>query len=188
MPSTVDVDMLSCDRKARVTVTMREDGDLDVSIESDCEVVRGYAERLKRITPMDVYGFEHSVINKDEVRGQLTPTCLVPNAVYSAAFLEMGMMTESLARKKGRNSIEYVFPQNRRFSGRKPAQEELLRHPVLLLPRGLALGHRAAVPGLVHVVGKVGYLDLRGDRILAYPLDVRHVRDLRVVRQQPQRP
>ena len=112
MASTVDVDMKSCDRKARVTVSMRDDGDLDVSIESDCEVVRGYAERLKRITAMDVYGFEHSVINKDEVRGQLTPTCLVPSAVYSAAFLEMGMMTESLARKKGRNCIEYVFPQD----------------------------------------------------------------------------
>ena len=112
MTSTVDVDMRSCDRKARVKVTIRDDGDLDVDIESDCEVVRGYAERLKRISAMDVYGFEHSIINRDDVRGQLTPTCLVPSAIYSAAFLEMGMMTESLARKKGRNCIEYVFPQD----------------------------------------------------------------------------
>ena len=53
MASTVDVDMQSCDRKARVTVSMREDGDLDVSIESDCDVVRGYGERLKKIAAMD---------------------------------------------------------------------------------------------------------------------------------------
>jgi len=110
MPSTVDVDMQSCDRKARVTVTMRDDGDLDVSIESDCEVVRGYGERLKRITAMDVYDFENSIINKNEVRGQLTTTCLVPIAIYNAAFLEMGMMTKSLAKTKGKNSIQFVFP------------------------------------------------------------------------------
>ena len=124
MASTVDVDMLICDRKARVTVALREDGDLDVSIESDCEVVRGYAERLRRITPMDVYGFEHSAINKDEVRGQLTPTCLVPNAVYSAAFLELGMTTESLARKKGRNSVKYVFQENERERCNGPGGSE----------------------------------------------------------------
>ena len=112
MASTVDVDMQSCDRKARVTVSMREDGDLDVSIESDCDVVRGYGERLKKITAMDVYDFENSIINKNEIRGQLTTTCLVPIAVYNAAFLEMGMMTESLARKKGKNSIQFVFPDD----------------------------------------------------------------------------
>ena len=110
MASTVDVQMRTCDRKARVTVSLRDDGDLDVSVESDCSVVMAYAERLGRISPEDVYCFEKSAINRDSVRGQLTPTCLVPMAVYSAAFLEMGMMTESLARKKGTNSISYVFP------------------------------------------------------------------------------
>ncbi len=111
--ATVDVDMLSCDRKARVTVRMRNDGDLDVSVDTDCDIVRGYAERLKTISAEDVYGFEHSRINRDDIRGQLTPTCLVPIAIYDAAFLELGMMTESLARKKGRNSVEYVFPDDR---------------------------------------------------------------------------
>ncbi len=110
MASTVEADMRMCGRKARVTVSMRDDGNLDVSMESDCEVVMGYASRLKVISPEDVYGVQGSRINRDDIRGQLTPTCLVPNAVYSAAFLELGMATESLARKCGKNSVEYVFP------------------------------------------------------------------------------
>ena len=114
MPSTVDVNMLTCDRKARVTVSLRDDGDLDVSIESDCDVVKGYGKRLSVITPMDVYTFEGSRINKDEIRGQLTATCLVPSAIYSAAFLELGMMAESLAREKRGNDIRYVFPDDDR--------------------------------------------------------------------------
>jgi hypothetical protein len=112
MASTVEVDMRMCGRKAKVTVSARDDGDLDVEMESDCEVVMGYASRLRTVSPEDVYGFQDSKINRDDIRGQLTPTCLVPNAIYSAAFLELGMATESLARKCGKNSVEYVFPRN----------------------------------------------------------------------------
>ena len=113
MASTVDADMRMCGRKARVTVSLRDDGDLDVRIESDCDVVMEYAGRLTRIAADDVVGFEHSRINKDEVRGRLTPTCLVPSAVYSAAFLELGMTSESLARREKGNSVEFVFPERR---------------------------------------------------------------------------
>ncbi len=98
--------MNACDRFATVTVSLREDGDLDVKIESDCDVVMGYAERLGgKISEMDVYNFQQSKINNDEIRGQLTTTCLVPNAIYNAAFMELGMMTRSLAKKAKRNCI-----------------------------------------------------------------------------------
>jgi len=98
--------MTACDRTATVTVSLREDGDLDVVIQSDCEVVMDYAKRLGgRITPMDVYGFQQSRINNDSVRGNLTATCLVPNAIYNAAFLELGMMTRSLAKKAKQNTV-----------------------------------------------------------------------------------
>jgi hypothetical protein len=98
--------MTSCDRTATVKVTLRDDGDLDVDIQSDCDVVMGYAERLGgRITQMDVYNFQQSKINQDEIRGNLTATCLVPNAIYNAAFLELGMMTRSLAKKAKQNMV-----------------------------------------------------------------------------------
>ena len=106
MTSTIKVKMNACERYAKVTVSLRDDGELDVAIESDCDVVRGYAERLGgRITDMDVYNFQQSKINDDTVRGNLTATCLVPNAIYNAAFLELGMMTKSLAKKAGKNEV-----------------------------------------------------------------------------------
>lgn len=106
MTSTVKALMNACERTATVRVTLREDGDLDVVIETDCDVVKGYAERLGgKITQMDVYNFQQSKINQDGIRGNLTATCLVPNAIYNAAFLEMGMMTRSLAKKVGKNEV-----------------------------------------------------------------------------------
>ncbi|MBR2254825.1 MAG: hypothetical protein IJ856_03265 [Candidatus Methanomethylophilaceae archaeon] len=106
--------MRTCDRTAEITVSLRDDGDLDVTIVSDCDVVQGYAERLGgRITAMDVYGFQQSKINSDEIRGNLTPTCLVPNAIYNAAFLELGMLTRSLAEKSKENSVD-IFPYDTR--------------------------------------------------------------------------
>ena len=112
--------MKACEREARVTVSLRDDGDLDVTIESACDVVMGYAERLGgRITAMDVYGFQQSRINSDEVRGNLTPTCLVPNAIYNAAFLELGMMTRSLAEKAGENIVELVERRGHRINTQK---------------------------------------------------------------------
>lgn len=117
MPSTTIAVMNACEKRAKVTVTMREDGDMDVSIESDCDIVQAYGERLRKITPEDVYGFERSRINSDEIRGNLTPNCIVPNAVYNAAFLEMGLLTKSLAKKSHENSVildvsEYERPRN----------------------------------------------------------------------------
>ncbi len=106
MPSTTVALMNTCDHKAKITVSMREDGDMDVLIESDCDIVMGYAERLKRISQMDVYSFQESRINNDEIRGNLTPTCIVPNAIYNAAFLEMGLLTKSLAKKSKDNSVQ----------------------------------------------------------------------------------
>ena len=106
MATTTIAQMNTCERTAKVTVSLRDDGDLDVKIESDCDVVMSYAERLGgRISEMDVYNFQQSKINSDEIRGNLTATCLVPNAIYNAAFMELGMLTKSLAKKVKQNTV-----------------------------------------------------------------------------------
>ena len=106
MTTTTVAEMRTCERTAKVTVSLRDDGDLDVIIDSDCDVVMGYAERLGgKITQMDVYGFQQSKINSDEIRGNLTATCLVPNAIYNAAFMELGMLTKSLVKKVKQNNV-----------------------------------------------------------------------------------
>lgn len=112
MASTVIAKMNTCEKGAKVTVSMREDGNLDVIIESDCDIVQAYGERLKTISQMDVYNFQESKINADEIRVNLTPTCIVPNAIYNAAFLEMGLLTKSLAKKSRENSVEFVIPDS----------------------------------------------------------------------------
>lgn len=96
MASVIYVNMNTCGRYARVSVSRRGDGDYDVSIESDCENVRRYAERMTRVTEMDIIDPCGSAIHRSEARGILTATCLVPMGVVYAASMEAGMMTKRL--------------------------------------------------------------------------------------------
>ncbi len=105
--AVVNVRMNTCDRSMRIEVTRRDDGDLDVRIDSDCENVRMYASKLTRMTEMDVIDFSDSIVNRRGVRDPLTPTCLCPMGVVYAASMELGMLTERLARKAGRDCIEF---------------------------------------------------------------------------------
>lgn len=96
MASVIHVNMNTCCRTAKVTVSRRDDGDLDVSIESDCQNVCEYARRLTRMTEMDVLDFPNSVVNREGVRDPLTATCLVPMGVVYAASMELGMMSKRI--------------------------------------------------------------------------------------------
>lgn len=96
MSSVIVVRMNSCDRSARISVSRRDDGDYDVSIESDCDNVRRYAERLTRLTEMDIIDPCASAVNARGIRDILTATCLVPTGVIYAASMESGMITKRL--------------------------------------------------------------------------------------------
>lgn len=101
MSSTVETDMTICDKKVRVTVTAREDGDFDVKVESDCSFLNHYAENLGVITMDDIMCFEKSRINREEIRGNMSMICLAPIAVYHAAWMECGMLSKKNYRKAG---------------------------------------------------------------------------------------
>jgi hypothetical protein len=106
--ATVLVKMNFCDFTHRITVTQNADGDLDVKIESECENVRDFANKLGgRITMEDVTVREGSRLFDSEVLAPLTMTCLVANGVLDAAWLELGMLSQSTARKVGGNEISY---------------------------------------------------------------------------------
>lgn len=105
MPSEIDVDMPICDRRIRVTVTAREDGDMDVEVVSDCPALAHFAETLRVITMDDITGFEHSRINREDVRGNMSMICPAPIAVYQAAWMECGMMSRRIFSKTGPCSI-----------------------------------------------------------------------------------
>lgn len=101
MSSTVDIKMSVCDKKVKVTATAKEDGTIDIDIESDCHYIQGYADSLRNITMDDILNFETSKINKEEVRGNMSMICLTPIAVYQAAWMECGMMSKKNYIKSG---------------------------------------------------------------------------------------
>jgi len=108
MMATVKVDMKMCDKVAWVTVKLREDGDLDVKIESNCSDVATYGKHLTKITENDAIDYGASAINKMENRLNLSPHCLVPSAVFDAAWLELGMISKSLVKKVRMSTVEFT--------------------------------------------------------------------------------
>ena len=106
--ATVLVKMNFCDFTHRITVTQRDDGDLDVHIVSPCEHVRDYAKNLgKVITIADVTDLNGSRVFDPEVLKPLTLTCLTPKGGIDAAWLELGMLSASRAKEVGHNEISY---------------------------------------------------------------------------------
>lgn len=105
MTSTVVVKMNVCSKTHTIKVSMREDGDLDVDIESDCKNVQEYARRLTMITTEDAADFNNSRIIDPNIRLPLSTTCLCPMGVFSAAWKELGMISKSICKMGHSNEI-----------------------------------------------------------------------------------
>ena len=105
---TVLVRMNFCNYVHKVDVNMNDEGTLDVHIESDCSHVMDFAEKLGgTITMDDVTARQGSKLFDPEILAPLTMTCLAPNGVLDAAWLELGMLSKSQAKKVGGNDISY---------------------------------------------------------------------------------
>ncbi len=107
MTNTVIAHMRTCSKTNKVTVSMRDDGDMDVRIVSDCPHVQEYAEKLKTISMNDVVSFAGSKVVDPDIRASLSVPCLTPIAVFEAAWLELGMLSVSLSKKVGYNSVSF---------------------------------------------------------------------------------
>lgn len=106
--ATVTVDMRFCERKSRITVTLRDDGDLDLHIDTDCDSVRAYCLNLGSIiTIEDVTDKENSRILDPKITEPLTMTCMTPLGIINAAWLELGMLSRSRADKVGENTMVF---------------------------------------------------------------------------------
>lgn len=106
--ATVTAHMRTCGKTHKVTVVMNGDGNFDVKMESDCPRVILFGERLKYVTMEDISDFDNSRINKREFRGDVSPPCLSPIAVLNAAWLEAGMLSQSLVKRVKENTIDFV--------------------------------------------------------------------------------
>ena len=99
--------MKTCSKTNKVTVWMKDDGNLGVKIATDCPNVKDYASKLTEITMDDVVSFAGSKVVDPEIRASLSVPCLTPIAVFNAAWMELGMLSKSMAKNVGENSVSF---------------------------------------------------------------------------------
>ena len=107
MTNTVVAHMKTCYKTNKVTVWMKDDGNLGVKIVSDCPHVRDYASKLTEISVNDVVSFAGSKVVDPDIRASLSVPCLTPIAVFEAAWLELGMLSKNLVNNVGENSVSF---------------------------------------------------------------------------------
>jgi hypothetical protein len=105
--SRVRVDAPICDHETIVEAERSGDETM-VRIISGCKSVQGYADRLKKVSMSDLMDLEGSKIMKLASESGLTPTCLVPVAVYNVCWMEHGLISKRLAIQKKRICIEFL--------------------------------------------------------------------------------
>lgn len=99
MASKVKVDMPLCSHQTLVEVEDAGGGSLRVRIETDCEDVARYANLIRELDVEDYSEIRNSKILEKAAEAFLTPTCLVPSAVYNACWLETGMISKNLVKQ-----------------------------------------------------------------------------------------
>jgi len=89
--AAVNVDMGFCGNTHKVTVSRRDDGEFDVIIDTTCGNIRAYAMLLRKMSINDIMGSSSPAFSSDKMK-LITPGCLVPSAVMTAAWMEVGMI------------------------------------------------------------------------------------------------
>jgi hypothetical protein len=100
MTSRVRVDMTICDHKTIIEATARDDGMVDVKIKSTCRDVRDFAKMLPPLGPEDYTSMQSSKILDLAAHSRLTPTCLIPTAIFNVVWMEVGMISKRHALKE----------------------------------------------------------------------------------------
>lgn len=114
MSSTVTVHMNTCSKTTKVTAELQDDGDtIKVSLVSDCMNVKNYSDLLgKEIHVSDVVEWKNSRVVDPEIRQPLSIPCLVPTAIFDAAWMEVGMLSKHMAQDMAKeNTLE--FPKDK---------------------------------------------------------------------------
>ncbi len=105
MTSIVTANMRTCDKTTKVEASMQEDGTVRIKIITNCDHVKEYAKQLTDLTLEDLTDFSKSKVVDPKVRASMSPPCIVPNAVFNAAWMETGMLSKRMAQKVKENSL-----------------------------------------------------------------------------------
>ncbi|WP_019177855.1 DUF6951 family protein [Methanomassiliicoccus luminyensis] len=109
MTSKVKVNMRLCGKTHIITVNMREDGDLDCNIETNCANVKEFSEGLEKVSMNDLTDKATSGIVDRYRDCRMSANCLVPAGLISAGWMEVGMISRNNARKNKANDVEFLF-------------------------------------------------------------------------------
>lgn len=106
--AVVVVHMNFCKKTHKITVTQKDDGDLSLHVATDCQEVRDYVKKLgDTLTMEDITSPSTSKILAHENLQMVTMTCLAPNGIINAAWLETGMLSKSRAKEIGENTVSF---------------------------------------------------------------------------------
>ncbi|MDD1770451.1 MAG: hypothetical protein LUO79_05125 [Methanomassiliicoccales archaeon] len=108
MTSTVRLDTRICSHETTVRAKDKGDGTVDIEIESDCSSVQTYAGMLKSADTQDLTEWSGSKVLEMAEKAGLTTTCLVPTAVFNCCWVELGMISKTLAKDKSPLCIHFV--------------------------------------------------------------------------------
>jgi len=86
------VKMGTCGNVSKIDVVRSDNGKFKVTIDSTCQSVKSYAIMINEITMEDIMGVLENRVMSLSTTKILTPSCLVPSAVMTAAWVEIGML------------------------------------------------------------------------------------------------
>lgn len=108
MTSKVKVDMTLCSHETTIESKDIGDGTVELKFESDCDDVKHYAKLLRSAAPEEYSKIKGSKIIELAEEAGMTPTCLVPVAVFNACWLETGMISKNLAKQMESLCIRFI--------------------------------------------------------------------------------
>jgi len=108
MVSKVRVEVPICTNSTTIVVKDQGGGKVSIDIDSDCPSVSHFATLLKDADMDDLTDWNNNRIFDLASRSGLTTTCLVPTALINCAWVELGMISRTLAKEKSPLCIHFV--------------------------------------------------------------------------------
>jgi hypothetical protein len=100
--------MFPCENKSEIEVRSTEDGNYVVKVASTCNKAVKFVEGLGPLSLTDLADKKESKIFRDFINSEMSANCLILSGVFTAAWVEAGMIARSMTKKGVPLSIEFV--------------------------------------------------------------------------------
>ena len=107
MVSRVKVSAPICDHQTEIIAKASRDG-IDLEIISDCKTIQHYAGLVKHLDNSDLMDLKGSKVIDLASEAGLTATCLIPTAIFNVCWLEMGMISRTMAMSRPNLCITFI--------------------------------------------------------------------------------